>query len=96
AGSKYSFSIASTYEKYCPELRDDPNAKSELPEGVNSVMEIIMNGRDLENLSNATQAAIAASRNSPGLLRISAGNYNGRLGKSFIWLHPDKHDVAQS
>jgi len=26
----------------------------------------------------------------PGLLQISAGNYGGRLGKSFIYLHPDK------
>jgi len=32
----------------------------------------------------------AASVNSPGLLRISAGNYGGKLGKSFIYLHPDK------
>ena len=34
--------------------------------------------------------AIAASKDSPGLVRISAGNYNGRLGKSFIYLHPEK------
>ncbi len=91
AGSRYKFSIASTYEKYCPELRNDPKAKSQLPEGVNSVMEIIMNGRDLASISAATQAAIAASVDTPGCLRISAGNYGGRLGKSFIYLHPDKH-----
>jgi len=24
------------------------------------------------------------------LLMISAGNYNGKLGKSFIYLHPEK------
>jgi formylmethanofuran--tetrahydromethanopterin N-formyltransferase len=24
------------------------------------------------------------------LMRISAGNYGGRLGKSFVYLHPDK------
>lgn len=94
AGSKYSFSIASTYEKYCPQLREVPEAKSALPEGVHSVMEIIMNGRDLESISNATQAAIAASVDTPGCLRISAGNYNGRLGKSFIYLHPDKQPLA--
>lgn len=91
AGSKYSFSIASTYEKFCPELREDPAAKSELPPGVGSVMEIIMNGRDLESISAATQAAIKSSNDAPGLLQISAGNYGGRLGKSFIWLHPEKH-----
>jgi formylmethanofuran--tetrahydromethanopterin N-formyltransferase len=93
AGSRYSFSIASTYEKFCPELRDLPEAKSELPDGVGSVMEIIMNGRDLASISVATQAAIKASADSPRLERISAGNYGGRLGKSFIYLHPDKHPI---
>ena len=37
----------------------------------------------------ATQAAIAASVETPGLMKISAGNYGGRLGKSFIYLDPD-------
>ena len=86
AGSRYSFSIASTYEKYCPELVGVEDVDSQLPEGVNSVMEIIMNGRNLEAISEATQAAIAASSSTPDLLRISAGNYGGRLGKSFIYL----------
>lgn len=86
AGSRYSFSIASTYEQYCPALRDIASAKSRLPEGVHSVMEIIINGRDLETIDSATQAAIRAARDTPGLLRISAGNYGGRLGKSFIHL----------
>ena len=93
AGSKYSFSIASTYEKFCPALRDVPAAKTELPDGVGSVMEIIMNGRDIESISRATQAAIAASVDSSGLLRISAGNYGGRLGKSFIYLQPQNHEA---
>jgi formylmethanofuran--tetrahydromethanopterin N-formyltransferase len=53
-------------------------------------MEIIMNGRNLAAIVQATQAAIAASENTPGLLRISAGNYGGRLGKSFVYLHPEK------
>ncbi|MDX1948147.1 MAG: formylmethanofuran--tetrahydromethanopterin N-formyltransferase [Pirellulaceae bacterium] len=94
AGSKYKFSIASTYEKFCPQLRDDPAASSQLPAGVGSVMEIIINGKNLPALIAATQAAIAASRDAPGLLRISAGNYGGRLGKSFIYLHPASQPAA--
>ena len=90
AGSKYKFALASTYEKYCPDLVNDPRANSQLPAGVRSVMEIIINGLDLQSIIVATQAAIAASLNTPGLLRISAGNYGGRLGKSFIYLHPEK------
>ena len=96
AGSKYKFMFASTYEKFCPLLVEDPQADSQLPKGVGSVMEIIINGRDLKTIINATQAAIAASENTPGLLRISAGNYGGRLGKSFIYLHPDKQPIVEA
>jgi formylmethanofuran--tetrahydromethanopterin N-formyltransferase len=91
AGSRYKFMIASTYAEYCPTLRGKEDVQTRLPEGVNSVMEIIINGRDLPTISAATQAAIAASKDTPGLLRISAGNYGGRLGKSFIYLRPELH-----
>lgn len=93
AGSKYSFTVASTYDKFCPRLWGDPKANSQLPESVRSVMEIIINGRDLNAIIRATQAAINASVNTPGLLRISAGNYGGRLGKSFVYLDPEKQPV---
>ncbi|MDG1249701.1 MAG: formylmethanofuran--tetrahydromethanopterin N-formyltransferase [Gammaproteobacteria bacterium] len=94
AGSDYDFTIASTFEKFCPLLQDDPTVEHGLPEGVNSVMEIIMNGRDMDCIIKATQAAINASKDTEGLLMISAGNYGGRLGKSFIYLHPDKQPAA--
>ncbi|HEY7328263.1 MAG TPA: formylmethanofuran--tetrahydromethanopterin N-formyltransferase [Gemmataceae bacterium] len=91
AGSRYKFSIASTYEAYCPTLRETLGDKSRVPEGVGSIMEIIINGHDLEAISRATQAAIAGSVETLGLVRISAGNYGGRLGKSFIYLQPNLH-----
>ncbi|MBS0210467.1 MAG: formylmethanofuran--tetrahydromethanopterin N-formyltransferase [Planctomycetes bacterium] len=90
AGSRYKFSIASTFEQFCPTLREQLGGESRLPDGVQSIMEIIINGRDLAAIAAATQAAIAASVDTPGLLRISAGNYNGRLGKSFIYLHRER------
>ena len=49
-----------------------------------------MNGKDMNSIITATQAAIQASKDTEDLLMISAGNYNGKLGKSFIYLHPDK------
>jgi formylmethanofuran--tetrahydromethanopterin N-formyltransferase len=94
AGSRYKFAVASTYAEYCPTLRGKPGVDSKLPDGVASVQEIILNGPDLPTLSRATQAAIAASRATPGLVRISAGNYGGRLGKSFVHLHPDKQPAV--
>ena len=90
AGSRYKFSIASTYEQFCPTLRDKLGSQSKVPEGVVSVMEIIINGRDLPTIVTATQAAISASKDVVGLQRISAGNYGGRLGKSFVYLDPTK------
>jgi formylmethanofuran--tetrahydromethanopterin N-formyltransferase len=90
AGSRYSFSIASTNHPFCPTLREKLGAESRLPPGVGSVMEIIINGRDLATISQATQAAIAAAVPTPGLVRISAGNYGGRLGKSFVYLRPER------
>jgi formylmethanofuran--tetrahydromethanopterin N-formyltransferase len=94
AGSRYKFSIASTYAEFCPTLRGKAGVESRLPEGVQSVMEIILNGRDLPTIVEATQRAIAAAVDTPGLIRISAGNYGGRLGKSFIYLHSDKQPAA--
>ncbi len=90
AGSRYPFSIASTYEAFCPTLRERLGPASKVPPGVGSVMEIIINGCDLPTIARATQAAIAASVDTPGLVKISAGNYGGRLGKSFIYLRPDR------
>jgi formylmethanofuran--tetrahydromethanopterin N-formyltransferase len=90
AGSKYKFTIASTYEKFCPTLQDKLGDEAGLPKGVESVMEIIINGKDLQSIISATQAAIKAAADTPGLIMISAGNYGGKLGKSLIYLHPDK------
>ena len=90
AGSSYKFTIASTFAEFCPTLRDKMGAACKLPPGVNSVMEIILNGKNLQTLVKATQAAIEAARSTPGLLLVSAGNYGGRLGKSFIYLDPNK------
>ena len=96
AGSRYKFSIASTYAEFCPTLRDKLGQNSRVPAGVGSIMEIILNGRDLASIERATQAAIAAAVDTPGLLRISAGNYGGRLGKSFIYLLPESAAAARA
>jgi formylmethanofuran--tetrahydromethanopterin N-formyltransferase len=86
AGSRYKFLFASTYEKFCPTLKGKLGAESRVPDGVTSIMEIIIDGRDLESVAAATHAAIDAAAPTPGLVKISAGNYGGRLGKSFIYL----------
>ncbi len=90
AGSRYKFAIASTYAEYCPTLREKLGAVSKLPAGVASVMEVVINGHNLDCIAAATHRAIDAAVDTPGLVKISAGNYGGRLGKSFIYLNPDR------
>src|SRR5688572_9386169 len=73
----YKGMIASTNDAYSPTLR--PLTKSALPEGVNSVLEVVLDGLDAPSISRAMRAGIDASCR-PGVLAISAGNYGGKLG----------------
>jgi formylmethanofuran--tetrahydromethanopterin N-formyltransferase len=69
--------IASTNDAYCPTLR--AVTKSALPEGVNSVLEIVVNGVDAPSIANSMRAGIDAACRA-GVIAISAGNYGGKLG----------------
>src|SRR5215210_2331312 len=69
--------IASTNDAYCPTLR--AVTKSALPEGVNSVLEIVVNGVDAPSIATSMRAGIDAACR-PGVIAISAGNYGGKLG----------------
>jgi formylmethanofuran--tetrahydromethanopterin N-formyltransferase len=75
--------IASTNDAYCPTLR--AVTKSELPEGVNSVLEIVINGIDAPAISRAMRAGIDAACRE-GVVSISAGNYAGKLGPHHFYL----------
>jgi formylmethanofuran--tetrahydromethanopterin N-formyltransferase len=69
--------IASTNDAYCPTLR--AITETALPEGVNSVLEIVVNGTDPDAVSGAMRAGIGAACRE-GIVTISAGNYGGKLG----------------
>jgi formylmethanofuran--tetrahydromethanopterin N-formyltransferase len=91
AGSKvgarhYKKMIASTNDAYCPTLRGRAGVESELPEAVNSVLEIVVDGLDRPAIENALRVGIAAACR-PGVVAISAGNYGGKLGKHHFRLH---------
>ena len=69
--------IASTNDAYCPTLR--AVTQSALPDGVNSVLEIVVNGVDAPAIATSMKVGIdAACRD--GIVAISAGNYGGKLG----------------
>ena len=81
-GGKYKGMIASTNDAFAPTLRG--LVKSELGPEVNAVLELVIDGETSQAVADAMRAGIAAvARLGPdrGALRISAGNYGGKLGK---------------
>lgn len=83
-GSRYSKLKASTNEAYCPTLRG--MTKTELPGGCNAVYEIVIDGLSVEAVQSAMKRGLLAASASPGVLRITAGNYGGKLGKHHFYL----------
>lgn len=84
-GSKYKFLTASTNDKFCPTLKDRITG-SGVPKNVNSISEIVFNGINEKVVKKAMHRAIEASKETVGLVRISAGNYGGKLGGYKIYL----------
>ena len=85
AGSlKYKLK-ASTNHPFCPTLKKVV-ADTQLPEDVNCVYEIVINGLTLEAVKKAMGEGIKAAINVPNVVKISAGNYGGKLGpyKAFL------------
>jgi formylmethanofuran--tetrahydromethanopterin N-formyltransferase len=79
AGSlKYKLK-ASTNHTYCPTLRTVV-PDTVVPENATSVYEIVMNGLTLDAVKKATQIGVQAAIAVPGVVKISSGNYGGKLG----------------
>jgi len=87
-GSKYKTLSASTNHAFCPTLRGA--VKSELSAEVGSVLEIVIDGLTEADVLKAMRAGIQAACKAGlagGVLRISAGNYGGKLGQFHFRLH---------
>jgi len=70
---------ASTFHQYCPRLKKlVPDTM--VPENVHNVYEIVINGLNLDVVKRAMAEGIKAAVKVPGLVKISAGNYGGKLG----------------
>jgi len=83
---RYKKLIASTNDAYCPTLRGRADTATELPDGVNAVLEIVVDGLDRSSIERALAAGIGAACR-PGIMEITAGNYGGKLGKHHFHLH---------
>ena len=84
-GSKYKFLKASTNTAFCTSLRED--GVCTLAEDISSVFEIVINGVNKEAIGAAMKAGINAACRVPGVLKISAANYEGKLGTHQFPLH---------
>ena len=78
--NNYKFMNATTNEEYCPTLKDRVD-NTKLPEDANGVYEIVFDGLTIDAIDVATQKAIDAIKTVPDVVKISAGNYGGNLGK---------------
>lgn len=83
-GSRYKALRASTNDAYCPTIT--ALTRTALPEGVNAVYEIVIDGLDLPAVEAAMRVGLRAACRA-GVVRISAGNYGGKLGQYQVHLH---------
>jgi formylmethanofuran--tetrahydromethanopterin N-formyltransferase len=77
-GARYKGQIASTNHVLCPTLRAQV-PDSQVPDGVGSVLEIVIDGLGAEPVREAMRRGLHAAAQA-GARRITAGNYGGSLG----------------
>ena len=91
-GSKrYRNMIATTNDAFDPTLR--AITESRVPAGVNSVLEIVLDGTDAPAIEAAMRAGIRAACR-PGVQGITAGNYGGKLGPHHFHLRRIMSEVS--
>ncbi|MFG0261612.1 MAG: formylmethanofuran--tetrahydromethanopterin N-formyltransferase [Novipirellula sp. JB048] len=87
-GSKYPALPASTNDAFCPTLRTSV-ASSALAADEAVAMEIVIDGLSDDAIATAMRVGIKAACHADtggGLLRITAGNYGGKLGRHHFHL----------
>lgn len=70
-----------TNHSYCPSLKPRLGKALLAPEHVRYIPEIVINGVSMEAVKAATKNGIEAAITVDGVVRVSAGNYGGRLGE---------------
>jgi len=78
-GSKKYKLNASTNDPFCPKLKKlVPDSR--VPDNVNNVYEIVINGLNLGIVKRGISEGIKAAVRVPGVVKISADNFGGKLG----------------
>ena len=84
--TKFPWIGPTTNHPYCPSLKEKLGPESKVPEGVGYIPEIVINGTTLEAVKKAMKAGIEAVLSFDEVVKVSAGNYGGKLGKHKIYL----------
>jgi formylmethanofuran--tetrahydromethanopterin N-formyltransferase len=87
-GSRYAAVSASTNDAFAPALA--PLTRTELSDDVRCVLEVVVDGLSHEDVAAAMRDGIASVVElgpGRGAVRISAGNYGGKLGPFHFHLH---------
>ncbi len=87
-GSKYRSLHASTNNAFCPTLRE--LSPSQVDERCSAALELVIDGLTPEIVAQAMKVGIQAVCKvgaSLGVVKITGGNYGGKLGKHHFYLH---------
>lgn len=71
----------STNHPYCPSLKERLGDESKVEDGVNYIPEIVIDALDEESAIESLKKGIEALNGVDGVIKVSAGNYGGNLGK---------------
>jgi formylmethanofuran--tetrahydromethanopterin N-formyltransferase len=82
---KYKFMKATTNHLFCPSLKDKIPG-SLVPDGVRAIYEIVIDGTSYDIVKQAMHDGIHAACSVNGIVKISAGNYDGKLGRHKFYL----------
>ena len=84
--TNYPWIGPTTNHPYCPTLQNILGDESHVPEGVNYIPEIVLNGLTIGSLKKAMKTGMEVLLKHDDVLGISAGNYGGKLGDHQIHL----------
>ncbi|PVX24692.1 MAG: formylmethanofuran--tetrahydromethanopterin formyltransferase [Candidatus Bathyarchaeum sp.] len=84
--TKFPLIGPTTNHPYCQSLKERLGTQSKVPDGVKYIPEIVINGASMDAVKKAMKAGIQSASKVDGVVRISAGNYGGKLGKHKIRL----------
>jgi formylmethanofuran--tetrahydromethanopterin N-formyltransferase len=84
--TKFPLIGPTTNHPYCPSLKQKLGKESAVPEDVSYIPEIVINGISLRAVKEAMKTGIEAALSVDGVVKVSAGNYGGKLGDYKIYL----------